>query len=148
MEKHTFLEIVSIKQKVKKRTTSNQLNSPQAIGEFIQKEIGDLANEVLYVVCVNTKMEVNAVHTVSVGNLNSSIVSPREVFKASILSNSASIFIAHNHPSYRLDPSSEDLQVTKRLVEAGRILGIDVLDHLIVNPYEYYSIREKHSHLF
>lgn len=148
MEKHTILEVVSITQKVKKRKVTEKLSSPQAIAKFIQREIGDLANEVLYVVCVNSQMEVNAVHTVSVGSLNASIVSVREIFKSAILSNSASIFIAHNHPSYQLSPSTEDLHVTKRVAEAGKVLGIELLDHLIVSPNDYYSIRDRHLHLF
>ncbi|KON83559.1 DNA repair protein RadC [Sporosarcina globispora] len=94
--------------------------------------------------CLNTKNQVIAVHRCHVGSLNMSVVAPREVFKSAILSNSASIIVSHQHPSQNVSPSSEDISVTKRLVECGQILGIEVLDHLIVNAKaEYYSMKEK-----
>lgn len=148
MENYTFLEVVSIRQEVREREYAGSLNSPQLIAEFIQKEIGDLANEALYVVCLSSKMEVNAVHVVSVGDLSSTIVAPREVFKSSILNNSAFIIIAHNHPSQNLMPSQGDLDMTSKLVKSGQILGIQVLDHLIVSSNRHYSMREKHNYLF
>jgi DNA repair protein RadC len=99
---------------------------------------------VFFVMCLNTKNRVVAVHRCHVGGLNASIVMPREVFKSAILNNSASIIVSHQHPSQDVTPSREDVNVTKRLVEAGKILGIDVLDHLIVNANaDYYSMKEK-----
>jgi hypothetical protein len=83
--------------------------------------------------CLNTKNRVVAVHRCHVGSLNSSIVTPREVFKSAILNNCVSIIVSHQHPSQNCAPSDEDLAVTRRLVESGKILGIEVLDHLIVN---------------
>ncbi|PWA09242.1 DNA repair protein RadC [Pueribacillus theae] len=94
--------------------------------------------------CLNTKNKVVAVHRCHVGSLNSSLVHPREVFKSAILNNSASIIAAHQHPSYDVVASREDIEVSKRLVEAGRILGIELLDHVIVNADgEYTSMKEK-----
>ncbi|ANZ32344.1 DNA repair protein RadC (plasmid) [Parageobacillus thermoglucosidasius] len=94
--------------------------------------------------CLNTKNEVVAVHRCHIGSLNSSIVHPREVFKAAILNNSASIIVAHQHPSGDVTPSREDVEMTKRLAEAGRILGIEVLDHLVINyKAEYTSLKER-----
>ena len=75
-----------------------------------------------------------AVEIVSVGTLNASMVHPREVFKAAILSNAEGIIIAHNHPSGDPTPSREDLELTRRMVQAGEILGIEVLDHIVVAP--------------
>ena len=90
------------------------------------------------------KNHVIAVHRCHVGSLNSSIVHPREVFKSAILNNAASIIVAHQHSSGDTTPSMEDVNVTKRLVEAGRLLGIEVLDHLIVNnTNKYTSLKEK-----
>ncbi|ABO68782.1 JAB domain-containing protein [Geobacillus thermodenitrificans] len=94
--------------------------------------------------CLNTKNEVVAVHRCHIGSLNASIVHPREVFKAAILNNAASIIVAHQHPSGDVTPSKEDVEMTKRLAEAGRILGIEVLDHLVINyKAEYTSLKER-----
>lgn len=85
-----------------------------------------------------------AVHRCHVGSLNSSIVHPREVFKSAILNNVASVILAHQHPSGDIKPSMEDINVTKRLVEAGKLLGIEVLDHLIVNSdNSFTSLKER-----
>lgn len=84
-------------------------------------------------------------HTVSIGTLNRTLIHPREVFKPAIKDNSASIIIAHNHPSGSLEPSKEDLSVTKRLVNAGELMGIKVLDHLIVSELGYYSFIENNQ---
>lgn len=142
----TVLEVVKIKQVTTERLIV--VNSPGNVVSFLQDEIGDMANEVMYVVCFDTKMHVVAVHKASEGSLNSAIVHPREIFKSAILNNASSVILSHNHPSYGEKPSNEDLDVTQRLFQAGQILGIEVLDHLIVTPDNYYSIREKHSHLF
>lgn len=80
---------------------------------------------------------------ISIGTLNSSLVHPREVFEPAIALNSASIIIAHNHPSGDLSPSDEDKKITKRLVEAGKITGIDVLDHIILDKKGYLSFQQK-----
>jgi DNA repair protein RadC len=81
---------------------------------------------------LDVKNQVIGIHTVSIGNLNSAIVSPREVFKAAILANAASIILGHNHPSGDTTPSPEDIQVTEVLHHAGTLLHIDVLDHVII----------------
>lgn len=94
--------------------------------------------------CLNTKNNVVAVHRCHVGSLNSSIVHPREVFKSAILNNAASVIVAHQHPSGDIKPSMEDINVTKRLVEAGKLLGIEVLDHLVVNSDKSFtSLKER-----
>ncbi len=81
--------------------------------------------------------------TISIGTLNSSLVHPREVFEPALLFHAANIIIAHNHPSGELEPSSEDIEVTKRLVQAGKIIGIDILDHIILAKNSYFSFRGK-----
>lgn len=83
------------------------------------------------VLCLDTKNQPVAVNIASVGDLNTTIVHPREVFKVAILSNAATVILGHNHPSGVVTPSPQDLEVTDRLREAGRILGIEVLDHVI-----------------
>lgn len=83
--------------------------------------------------CLNTKNNVIVVHRCHVGSLNASLVHPRDVFKSAILNNAASVIVAHQHPSGDITPSMEDINVTRRLVEAGTLLGIEVLDHLVVS---------------
>ena len=137
-------EIVSIKQVVRESDFEVvQIKSPEDAASAIQKEIGDEDREVFFVLCLNTKNRVVAIHRASVGSINAAIVHPREVFKSAILNNAASIIIAHNHPSYDPSPSNEDLEVTKRLVKAGEILGIEVLDHIIVGENKYISLKSK-----
>lgn len=141
-----LLEVISIKQvtrKTKSKFAKFIIRSPEDAAKVAQHFIGDEANEIFLAICLTTKNEVIAIHKVHSGSLNASIVHPRESFKASILNNAASIIFAHNHPSYNCQPSSEDLEVTKRLVSAGQLLGIEVLDSLIVSPNGYTSLKEK-----
>ena len=81
-------------------------------------------------------------HTISIGTLNQSLVHPREVFYPAIKDKAAAIIIAHNHPSGQLFPSLADKQVTTRLKEAGKLIGIDIVDHIILSPDGYYSFQE------
>jgi len=95
------------------------------------------------ILCLNTKNKIVGVHTISIGSLNASIVHPREVFKAAILNNASRIICLHNHPSGDPEPSKEDIEITRRLVEAGEIIGIEVLDHVIIGEQRYLSIKER-----
>lgn len=101
--------------------------------------------EYFVVLLLDGKNKIVGIHTVSQGSLNQSIVHPREVFKAAILANSAAVILAHNHPSGELAPSMEDKNITRRLKEAGELLGIRVLDHVIVDTDSgaYLSFVEK-----
>lgn len=92
--------------------------------------------------CLNTKNKIVGVHTISIGSLNASIVHPREVFKAAMLNNAAAIICIHNHPSGDPEPSRVDIETTHRLVDAGNILGIDVLDHVVIGDGKYISLKE------
>jgi DNA repair protein RadC len=141
----TIYEVVRIKQVIKEVEASEKfvIRSPQDAADVAAQFIGDDDREVFFVMCLNTKNQVVAVHRCHVGGLNASIVMPREVFKSAILNNSASIIVSHQHPSQDVTPSREDIEVTSRLVECGKILGIEVLDHLIINTKaKYYSLKE------
>jgi DNA repair protein RadC len=92
---------------------------------------------------LNTQNQIVGREVVSVGTLNASLVHPRECFRTAIVKNCASIVVTHNHPSGSLEPSEEDLSLTTRLVDAGRLLGIEVLDHVIVTPRAYTSFKER-----
>lgn len=92
---------------------------------------------------LNTKNQVIHRQTIFIGSLNTSIVHPREVFKEAFRRAAASIICLHNHPSGDPAPSREDIEVTKRLVECGRIIGIEVLDHIIIGDHKFVSLKEK-----
>lgn len=100
------------------------------------------ASEVLLILLLDTKGHLIAVHTVSRGTLDHALVHPREVFKAACLGNAATIITAHNHPSGDVTPSPDDQQLWARLNTAGEILGIPCVDHLIIGPGRYWSLRE------
>lgn len=138
------INIVSVKLVKEERSLYYKITKPLDVVETIKQLIGDKDREYLLVICLNVKNEINNISTVSVGSLNCSIVHPREVFKTAILSNSCSIILTHNHPGGSINPSNEDKNVTLRIKEAGKILGINLLDHIIIafdNP-NYYSFKE------
>jgi len=105
----------------------------------------DADREQLVVCCLDTKNQPQSVNVVSIGTLNSSsICHPREIFKIAVMSNSASVIVFHNHPSGDPDPSNEDISITNRLKEAGKIMGIELLDHIIIGSEgRYCSLKEK-----
>lgn len=123
-----------------------KVSSPtDAIG-LCREFLDDLPIEHMIVISLNTKNEFNNISRVSMGTLNSSLVHPREIFKMAIKTNANSILIAHNHPSGDPEPSREDIAITKRLREAGEILGIPILDHIIIGDSygnRYFSFKEE-----
>lgn len=106
---------------------------------FLMRE----TKEMFLTVHLDGKNRMIAMDVVSIGSLNQSIVHPREVFKTALLSNAAAVLLVHQHPSGDPNPSSEDLSITRRLKEAGEVMGIKVLDHVIVGDGEYVSFVEK-----
>jgi DNA repair protein RadC len=119
-----------------------RISSPQDVFNVVQGFLEDADREYFMILTLNTKNHINGVNVVSVGSLNASLVHPREVFKAAILGNAAAIILVHNHPSLDPSPSPEDLEITRRLVEAGRLLGIEVLDHVVVGD-GWVSLKER-----
>ncbi len=118
------------------------VSSPREVAYLFIEKMRYFKKEFFKVLLLNTKNEIIMIDEVSVGNLNSAIVHPREVFTNAVRKSASSVILVHNHPSGNPNPSSEDVETTKRLVEAGRILGIEVLDHLIIGDGEYFSLRE------
>jgi len=118
------------------------IRSPKDVANVFLNEMSYLTKEYFKVVFLNTKNEIISYENISIGSLNASIVHPREVFNRAIKKSSASIILLHNHPSGNISPSKEDISITKRLVEAGNIIGIEVLDHLIIGNGKYYSLKE------
>lgn len=117
------------------------ISSPADVDRLLRGRIANLDRENFVAVLLNTKNEVIGTPLISVGTLSSALVHPREVFKPAIRASAASVILAHNHPSGKMEASREDREVTKRLVGAAEILGIEVLDHVIVGD-EHFSMKE------
>ena len=123
---------------------SHIIRSPEDAVELGKEfmHIHEEPEEYMYMICMNTKNKVIGVFEISHGNVNSSIVGAREVFQKALLANAVSIILMHNHPSGDPSPSREDIEVTKRMVEAGKIVGVQVLDHIVIGD-RYSSLKEK-----
>ncbi|WP_436239952.1 JAB domain-containing protein [Paenibacillus sp. LjRoot153] len=125
---------------------SNTINAPKAIVDIVEDilEISSEAVEICGMLLLDTKNKINGLHIISRGTLNYGIVNPRDVFKAALLANAASIVLFHNHPSGDPTPSPEDISLTNRLCEVGELLSINVLDHIIIGDNKKFrSLREQ-----
>jgi DNA repair protein RadC len=120
-----------------------QIASPADAAGLFMAEMSVLEQEHFKVMLLDTKNRVIAVTTLYVGNVNTSVIRVAEVFKEAVRRNATSIIISHNHPSSDSTPSPEDVRVTRQIVEAGRVLSIDVLDHIIVGGNSYVSLKER-----
>ncbi len=120
-----------------------EIRGPDDVVAFMGVRLRREQREHFVVLLLNARHEVMAYETVSVGSLNASIVHPREVFKPAVIAAAATIVLCHNHPSGDPEPSEEDLTITKRLVEAGELLGISVLDHIIIASRGVVSLRSR-----
>ncbi|GAB7306666.1 RadC family protein [Enterococcus gallinarum] len=137
-------EIVKVKQEinVKENFAPLKLTSSYSIASWLQVEIGMDTQENLVLLCLDTKNNVTCYSIVHRGTINQSIVHPRDIFQRAILSNATRILLAHNHPSGNPTPSEADNIVTKRIEQAGELMGIPLLDHIIVGYDEYFSYKE------
>jgi len=124
-------------------TAQLQIRSPQDVASILQLEMGLLEQEHLRVVLLNTKNHVLGIRDVYKGSLNTSLIRVGEVFRDAVKENCAAIVVAHNHPSGDPTPSPEDIRVTRELVAAGRLLDIEVLDHLVIGRNKHVSLRQK-----
>lgn len=121
----------------------DRIRSSSDAYQLVRQQLEDSDREIFMAIMLDTKNNIIGINTVSIGSLNASIVHPREVFKAALLANAACLVFAHNHPSGDSAPSREDLEITSRLKQAGDILGIRVLDHVIVGFGNYYSMADR-----
>ncbi|WP_075035078.1 RadC family protein [Halobacillus dabanensis] len=119
------------------------IRSPEDGADFVMEEMRDLKQEHFICLFLNTKNQVLHRQTIFIGSLNASIVHPREVYKEAVKRSAASIICAHNHPSGDPTPSQEDIQVTRRLKECGKMIGIELLDHLVIGDRKFISLKEK-----
>lgn len=120
-----------------------KISTPLDVSNLVMEDMKYLKQEKLKILILNTKNIVTYIRDVFIGTLNSSIVHPREIFCEAIKKNGASIIICHNHPSGDPTPSKEDINITLRLKECGKLIGIDLLDHIIIGENKYVSMKEK-----
>lgn len=122
--------------------SSISVTNPSIAAEYLKKKIGNKQQEHFVVLFLDTKNQLIKEETLFIGSLNSSVVHAREVFKAAMLNSSARIMLAHNHPSMDCIPSEQDIIVTEKLQEVGRLVGIEVLDHIIVGGNTFFSFAQ------
>lgn len=118
------------------------IRSPKDIADILIPRYRYATQESFIIVLLNTKNEIISINDISTGSLNTSIAEPREVFREILKYPTSSVILAHNHPSGDATPSIEDIQITKRMIKAGKILGIDVLDHIIIGDNEFRSLKQ------
>lgn len=139
-----IIAAIELGRRVLYRESKNQVNlqSVGSVVEFFRGRIENSKVENFEIALLNTKGILISVHNVSKGDLSSSIVHPRETFKEAIKRSASSIICVHNHPSGDCRPSQEDIRITRRLDEAGNVLGISLLDHIIIGKNTYFSFKE------
>jgi DNA repair protein RadC len=120
----------------------DKINSPEDVYRRIYPRMREQKKEMFIELCLDTKNQVLREEIISIGSLNANIVHPREVFKLALSESAAHIIVAHNHPSGDPTPSREDIEITKKLVETGKIMSIDVLDHVIIGDGRHFSMKE------
>ena len=119
------------------------IKDPESVVRAIRASIKDKAKEHFKLILLNPRNKIIGISTISIGTLNASLVHPREVFKDAITHSAASVVLAHNHPSGDPEPSEDDIKITKKLVDSGKILGIEVLDHIIIGKNNFCSFKER-----
>ncbi len=125
------------------KTRRRTISSSDEAAAIVAPHLAGADREHCIVVLLDVRHHVIGINTVSIGTVSASLIHPREVFKPAILANASAVILVHNHPSGSLEPSTEDLAVTKRLVDAGKLLGIHVLDHVIVTADSHTSLKER-----
>ena len=125
------------------RSSRVQVTSPRTVAEFLIPQYGARTVEQFGLILLDTKHRVMRTTVLSVGTLDASIVHPREVFREATVAGAAAIVLFHNHPSGDPEPSGDDLVLTRRLVAAGVLMGIDVIDHIVLGDARYCSFRER-----
>lgn len=127
----------------KERVKKNAITKPEEIVKYIKTEIEDYSKEHFFVVSFDVRNRIIGIDKTSKGTLSASLVHPRETFESAIRRHAAQIIVAHNHPSGDSEPSEDDIRITKRLYEAGKIMGIELLDHIVITKDGYCSLKDK-----
>ncbi|MGK0575924.1 RadC family protein [Macrococcus capreoli] len=141
----TILAVVELAQRMHTHSPEEKvrITSPQSVSDLLMERMRYLTQEHFMILMLNTKNYVIHEHTVFIGSLNASIVHPREIFREAIKRSAANIIAVHNHPSGCAEPSYEDIEVTRRLVNVGELVGINLLDHIIIGDGEFTSLKER-----
>ena len=120
-----------------------EIHSPKDVFNLLRNELGDKKKEHFKLLSLNTRSKLISIDDISVGTLNASLSHPREIFHSAIKNSAASIILVHNHPSGDPTPSEDDIRVTKEIIEAGKIMGINVFDHVIITRDKVFSFKER-----
>ncbi|MFP4403052.1 MAG: RadC family protein [Candidatus Woesearchaeota archaeon] len=121
------------------------LNSPKKVFLYMKDALKNLNQEHFFVLCLNSKNCLVSQKIVSIGTINSTIIHPREIFRDAIKNSACSIIIVHNHPSGCSKPSNEDLEITKNIIDASKLISIQILDHIIIGNNNYWSYKENYN---
>ena len=131
----------------KAQTTATEygqkIESAKDIFKLLKNDLGNKKKEHFKVLSLDSRNKLISIDNVSVGTINTNLVHPREVFKTAIQHLAVSIILVHNHPSGDTEPSEADIEITKRLIESGKIMGIDILDHIIITKNKFFSFKDK-----
>jgi DNA repair protein RadC len=128
---------------VEERLKKTEITNPDLLYELIRNRIPDYTKEHFFVISLNSRSKLISIEPITTGILTASLVHPRETFGSAIKNHATQIIVAHNHPSGEAYPSDEDLKVTRRLLEAGKIMGIELVDHIIITENGYYSFKKE-----
>lgn len=145
MKVFTKYKLELIKEESHKYEVDTRISKPQDLVDVLNLvcRINNNTEEVMLLLTLNTKNVITGWFEVSRGSIDTSIVHPREIFKRALTNNATSIVVAHNHPSGDPNPSKEDINITNRLKECGKLLGINLIDHIIIGDEKYVSLKEK-----
>ena len=140
-----LLAAVELGKRLSQQKTNEKftIRSPSDAATYLMPDMTSLTQEHFVTLFLNVKNQILHKQTIFMGSLNASIVHPREIFREAVKRSAASIICAHNHPSGSPSPSTEDIGVTKRLMEAGKLMGIELLDHVIIGDHQFISLKEK-----
>ena len=135
---------VMVKESAKNYLAHDTMNSPHKIADLMTDmyELDKQAVEFVYVLALNSKGKVLGVYQVSKGTVNASILAPREIYIAALMIGAVNIVVVHNHPSGNPEPSSDDINSTKRIADAGNLIGVKLMDHVIIGNDRHYSMKE------
>jgi len=144
MKIHAMFEIFRRTNRLRKKGYKSQIKTAHDVFDYYADELQGRTKEYFYALFLDTKNRIIREELISVGTLNASMMHPREVFHPAIQASCNSVILVHNHPSGDCKPSDEDKEVTKTLIDAGKILGVNVLDHIIIGKDTFYSLKEEH----
>lgn len=146
--KTTQIREVRVSYRGSRRNLPQTLNGPDQVAAFMRKLVGDDAREHFVVIHLDGRHRPIGFQVASIGTATASLIHPREVFQPAIAVGAVALIVCHNHPSGDPKPSAEDYGITKRLIEAGNVLGIQLLDHVVCGSNSFNSMREQNSDLF